>query len=112
MAPVLRTRKSALLEVSSTVERKKSKKTKRKVKQKLENSAPAHKVEKYEAESPEDSADKPIVHDYDVDSPFSSPPTQPLHVTFISEAQGSESGNSGKSTRSISKREGLFIPLP
>lgn len=111
MAPVLRTRKSALLEVSSTVERKKSKKTKRKVKQKPET-APAHKVEKYEAESPEESADKPIVHDYDVDSPFSSPITQPLHVTFISEAQGSESGNSGKSTHSISKREGLFIPLP
>jgi len=81
------------------------------VKQKPENSAPEHKVEKHEAESPEELADKPIVHDYDVDSPLSSPLTQPLHVTFIPEAQGSESENSGKSTRFASKREVLFIPL-
>ena len=112
MPPTLRTRKSAHLKVSPNVERKKSKSKKRKVKRKPEKSAPAHKVEKHEAESPEESMDKPIVRDYDVDSPLSSPLSQPLHVTFISEAQGRESSNSGKSTSSVSKGEALFIPLP
>ena len=110
MPPVLRSRKFAPQAVSPAVRQQKPK-PKRKAKQKPAGSTPTNKVEEQEVESPGESADQPIPHGQDVHQPLSSPFTQPLHVTVMPEAQGSGSDDDGKSTRSVPKREALFIPL-
>jgi len=110
MPPVLRSRKPAPQAVSPAVRQQKPK-PKSKAKQKPANFIPTHKVEEQEVESPGESADQPMAHGLDVHQPLSSPLTQPLHVTVMPEAQGSGSANDGKSTRSVSGGEALFIQL-
>ncbi|PWW71786.1 hypothetical protein C7212DRAFT_348578 [Tuber magnatum] len=87
MPPVLRSRKSLPPVATPTVEQQKKPKPKRKAKQKPENAAPKHGIEKNEAGLPNESADAPAVHAQSVHQHPSPSPAQHLHVSLTPDAR-------------------------